>query len=232
MTQGQGEVQIKSQVLILNGSGGVGKDTFVDLVGEYINTFHYSSVSKIKEIATTMGWDGGKTEKDRKFISDLKLLSTEYNDMPFEEVTCAVNKFLRCYENDSLLFVDIREPEEIEKAVQQFGALTILISNENVEKIESNIGDKNVFEYEYDYYIPNNGTVNELRDQAEMFVALYRANKLRKIKSSEIREKSQRYCFVQDNEPNWYCSTIGWRQWSPAGNTTAQDTTNTGLIRI
>ena len=86
------------QVFIINGSGGVGKDTFVEFV-EMIPTFefigenenstvwfknfeikNYSSVSKVKEIAKIIGWNGEKTERDRKFLSDLKLLTTKYKD--------------------------------------------------------------------------------------------------------------------------------------------------------
>ena len=62
------------QVFVINGSGGVGKDTFVRLVSVELNNilkrFHtvdnFSSVDKIKEIAREIGWDGQKTEKDRK----------------------------------------------------------------------------------------------------------------------------------------------------------------------
>ena len=62
-------------IFIINGSGGVGKDTFVGLVSTQLNDmlkkFHtvinFSSVDKVKEIAKEIGWDGKKTEKNRKF---------------------------------------------------------------------------------------------------------------------------------------------------------------------
>ena len=69
---------MNKQVFIINGSGGVGKDTFVELVSKVFNlsVMNFSSVDKVKEIARIIGWTGGKTEKDRKFLSDLKLLCT------------------------------------------------------------------------------------------------------------------------------------------------------------
>ena len=85
------------QVFIINGSGGVGKDTFIEMIPTFefigknenstvwfknLEIRNYSSVSKVKEIAKIIGWNGEKTERDRKFLSDLKLLTTEYNDMP------------------------------------------------------------------------------------------------------------------------------------------------------
>ena len=69
------------QIFILNGSGGVGKDLFVNMVKTSVNKFspyrvwNYSSIDKVKAIATQIGWSGGKTEKDRKFLSDLKVLT-------------------------------------------------------------------------------------------------------------------------------------------------------------
>ena len=92
-------VKNPKQVFIINGSGGVGKDLFVNMVKTSVSKFspyrvwNYSSIDKVKAIATQIGWSGGKTEKDRKFLSDLKLLTTEYNDMAFEDLKRMVNIF-------------------------------------------------------------------------------------------------------------------------------------------
>ena len=156
------------KIFILNGSGGVGKDTFVDLVSHYIPTIHFSSVTKVKEIAKSIGWDGGKTEKDRKFLSDLKLLCTEYNNMPFNSMKEKVSEFIEGDAN--ALFIDIREPNEIEIAKQAFNAETILVKRDSVTHITSNMADANVYNYQYDYIIENNGDIADLNNTAKMFV--------------------------------------------------------------
>lgn len=156
------------KIFILNGSGGVGKDTFVDLVSHYIPTIHFSSVTKVKEIARAIGWDGGKTEKDRKFLSDLKLLCTEYNNMPFNSMNEKVSEFINS--NAEFLFLDIREPNEIEIAKQAFNAETILIKRNSVKHITSNMADCNVYNYQYDRIIENNGSIDDLDIAAKMFV--------------------------------------------------------------
>lgn len=156
------------KIFILNGSGGVGKDTFVDLVSHYIPTIHFSSVTKVKEIAKAIGWDGGKTEKDRKFLSDLKLLCTEYNNMPFNSMNEKVSEFINS--NAELLFLDIREPNEIEIAKQAFNAETILVKRNSVKHITSNMADGNVYNYQYDHIIENNGDIDDLDMAAKMFV--------------------------------------------------------------
>ena len=48
------------QIFIINGSGGVGKDTFVEILSDnYWNVCtvgNYSSVSKVKRVAQMIGW--------------------------------------------------------------------------------------------------------------------------------------------------------------------------------
>ena len=59
-------------IIVINGTGGSGKDTFVEYVSKYAKVYNFSSVDKVKEIAKLIGWTGTKTDKDRKFLSDLK----------------------------------------------------------------------------------------------------------------------------------------------------------------
>ena len=157
-------------IFIINGSGGVGKDTFVELVSTQLNDmlkkFHtvinFSSVDKVKEIAREIGWDGKKTEKDRKFLSDLKILTSEYCDMSFESMKSKVTEFMKD-EESKFLFLHIR-------VVREFGAKTILIIRDTVKHIVSNMADENVFNYYYDFVIDNNGTKEELNSKAKDFI--------------------------------------------------------------
>lgn len=165
------------QIFVINGSGGVGKDTFVELVSTELNDmlkrFHtvinFSSVDKVKEIAKEIGWDGKKSEKDRKFLSDLKILTSEYCDMPFESMKSKVAEFMKD-EESRFLFLHIREPEEITRAVKEFGAKTVLVIRNSVEHIVSNMADENVFNYNYDFIIDNSGIKEELNNKAKDFV--------------------------------------------------------------
>ena len=168
---------MNKHIFIINGSGGVGKDTFVELVSVELNDilkkFHtvinFSSVDKVKEIAREIGWSGKKSEKDRKFLSDLKILTSEYCDMPFESMKNKVNEFQKDKES-VFLFLHIREPKEITRAVKEFGAKTILIVRNSVKHITSNMADENVFNYNYDFVVENNGTINDLSKKAKKFV--------------------------------------------------------------
>lgn len=155
---------------ITSGVGRSGKDTFCEFVGKYIPTYKYSIIDLPKEAAKLLGWDGSKEEKDRKFLSDIMDLSTEYNDSPFRDVMSVVNDFKNNLIEDEVLFIDMRDPKDIARAVKTFGAETILIRNPNVEKIESNHADANVEDYEYDYIIENDDTLDRLDMMARFFV--------------------------------------------------------------
>ena len=156
------------KIYITNGMARCGKDTFAGFLGGIVPTHKYSSVTRIKEIAKGCGWDGGKTEKDRKFLSDLKELTTTYSDLAFNDIKATVEWFMSkspC----SVLLIDIREPREIHRAKKEFGAKTILIARDDIPFISTNMADAGVFDYEYDYIIENNGTLDEFREAVLKF---------------------------------------------------------------
>ena len=160
---------IKKKIIIINGYGGVGKDTFIDFCRIYANIINISSVDKVKESAKILGWTGGKTEDDRKFLSDLKLLSSDYNNYLYEYITSNIKSF-REDNSVSTMFIHVREPEEIDRLKKEFGGITLLIQNVNKEGISSNMADANVDNYEYDYVIHNDFDLNELKKKAISFI--------------------------------------------------------------
>lgn len=164
-------------IFIINGCGGVGKDTFVKLVSEELDktmkklhtVTNFSSVDKVKELAKKIGWKGEKSERDRKFLSDLKILVSDYSDMPFQSMKEKVKIFKMDMANQ-ILFLHIREPEEIKRAAHEFCAKTILVKRNSIKQIISNTADKNVFCYTYNFIIENNGTIEDLREKAKNFI--------------------------------------------------------------
>jgi dephospho-CoA kinase len=161
---------MKSRVYITNGMGGCGKDTFADFMKQMVPyVIKISSIDRIKTIAGMCGWNGGKTEKDRKFLSDLKVLTSEYSDLAFNYLKSWVNQTQRDDYMFRVLLIDIREPDEIERAKNEFGAKTILITNDRIEPILSNMADANVFEYTYDYTIDNSGSFEDFEANIRIF---------------------------------------------------------------
>jgi len=163
---------VNKKVIITNGSGTSGKDSFVKCINEVKPNFvyKYSSIDLVKRASKILGWDGEKTEKDRKFLSDMKILATKYNDSPFNDIKAIVKDFNEDKINTKILMIDIREPEEIARAVQEFNAISVLIKRKNAKKITSNMADANVENYKYDYIINNDGTLEDLKAKAITFI--------------------------------------------------------------
>jgi hypothetical protein len=113
------------------------------------------------------GWQGGKSDKDRKFLADLKTLLDSYNNFAFESV---VNDILKAEkEHYDYIFIDAREPIDIDRLKDiSLNCYTVLITRkETTDKVYGNDADDCVFDYNYDYVIPNNSTLDELKDSAK-----------------------------------------------------------------
>lgn len=161
------------KILIINGSGGVGKDTFVNALRAFAEVTHISIVEPTKNLAKQIGWNGGKSERDRKFLSDLKMLIDDYNDYNYGYISNIVRNYLDTPSDSiSLLCIDMRERLQIERAKEEFGAETVLVKRDSVQHITSNVADAGVFDMEYNYIIENDGTIEDLTRVAKSFVGL------------------------------------------------------------
>lgn len=136
-----------------------------------------STVDFVKEVAKFCGWDGQKRPQDRKFLSDLKDILTQWNDIPYKDITSSYErdkeiwKQLGYNEEDCLYFIMCREPKEIQKFVDRMGAKTLIVRRSEVEDAhQSNHADAEVFNFEYDIHIENHGTVEDLKERARDFV--------------------------------------------------------------
>jgi len=165
---------MKKQIVVINGTGHSGKDSFVNYVSEIAKTKNFDSVGKVKEIAKICGWDGEKTEEARLFLSELKRITTAYNDMSYKEILKGIEDFKSG--DEEIMFIHIREPHEIQRIVDNFGAATLIVKRLGQENITSNSSDANVDQFDYDYYITNNH-IDDMKDQAIDFVEQLRNRK-------------------------------------------------------
>ena len=162
------------KIIVINGAGGVGKDTLIGFAEERYQVMNESSIDPIKDAAKALGWDTCmKRDKDRKFLSDLKLLATEYNDCSMKHIHKKCLRFLDS--SYQILFVHIRETKEIQRFVEHAQAwfsikpITLLVRRDAVMHEYGNMADDGVEGYKYDYYFDNNGT---LKDAEKAFAAL------------------------------------------------------------
>ena len=163
---------MKQIVIVINGKGGVGKDTIVKAVSKHFAVQNESVIDPIKKAADVIGWgwDGNdKTSlKSRKFLADLMDLSSEYNDFPFEYI-------MECYKRFAcgtyqVMFIHAREPRMIERIKQAIpDCKTLLIRRGAVEKEYGNHADDEVENYDYDFVYANEKPLDEVEDDFMKF---------------------------------------------------------------
>lgn len=164
------------KVFIMNGRGSSGKTTIENMIVE-IAAAHgkkieiLSTIDYVKEVAKGFGWDGSKEPKDRKMLSDLKDILTEWNDLPYK-IVCDKIENLMC-SGVTAVFVDCREPAEIKRFVEEYNALTVLVKRSSISMIYGNHADDNVEDYEYDCVIDNSRGLMELLDEANIFYEVF-----------------------------------------------------------
>lgn len=182
------EKVMKLVTIVINGEPEAGKDTFVDYCIQRMEIFHQkgvkcSSVDRVKEAAILLGWDEVKDDKGRSFLSLLKDYSTAFYEGPMKYMNNIVHS-----SDAEVLFVFIREPEEIAKFVKCYpDSLTVEIRS-NRSKKHTNTGDSRTHAYPYSHRVYNNGSKDMLQASAWDFV-----NHLRGAYIPNNKEEKEKY---------------------------------------
>lgn len=164
-------------IIILNGTGGSGKNTFADMFSASYHVAHISMVDIVKIMVGKMGLVSHvKDETYRKFLSDIKLALEAYLDLPFKSVTQAVDVLLRDDSTD-IIFIDMREPYDIERISKLYDITTVLVYNPRVADITSNIADASVYDMAYDYVVENSGDLDLLWESANTLMSALKGEK-------------------------------------------------------
>ena len=132
------------------------KDTLCAFAAKKYAVRNVSSITPIKELAAQCGWAGEKTDRARKFLSDLKATLIAYNDYPTTWALAEYKAFLEGEEE--LMFLHIREGAEIDKFVHGTAgrAKTLLVRRASHHTgAYGNASDDLVEAYQYDYTFDN-----------------------------------------------------------------------------
>ena len=182
------------KLIILNGTGGAGKDTFYKYISEYLfqrynqTSIHYSYVEFTREMLKEYGIDPSeKTAKYRQLLATINHALTEYRNIPLRDCCSLIDDMLfKGIDDDpyeyvnpneiNCIFLDVREPSVIDSFKKLYpNTTTILVDNGRINN--STNEDKNVKNYLYDYVIFNVTSIDELKLKSEDIAEKLRSTK-------------------------------------------------------
>lgn len=165
-------------MVVINGLSNSGKNTFCEFCGDSIYTKSLSAVDVVRKASKLFGLGDTKNKvRDRNFMGELLVLVDKYNDHSFRYIEKQYNSFREhinyaLRDDEFIVFVHSRDPKKISRLKKEFGAITVLFLNPNINIDPNNIPDKDVMSYEYDYNIVNEGSLNDLKEKALNFTKL------------------------------------------------------------
>jgi len=169
-------MKAKTNIFIINGVAGSGKDRFVKTLinthgwqsEDFKRIYNMSLVDPIKEVINHLSYSQvDKTDKTRKLISDLLINLEEYNECItsnlVHRVLDNIDKDRNAYNNvDSIIFIHIRQAKYIDRVKKKLTTLipdvvirTILLERKSITHVPDNDGDKDVYNYTYDIILNN-----------------------------------------------------------------------------
>ena len=167
-----------NKVIVINGKGGIGKDTLIEALTyaapHFIHVTNVSSITPIVDICRRTGVvvNGEKDDAYRRLLSEMKYAvdnyycakhnvwrTTEYllESLNMWRELCKVGKATH-----HILFVHIREPEAIDDFLRYCSdAVTLLVTNDREKDSYGNDSDDKVKDYQYRYIFAVTGTKEE-----------------------------------------------------------------------
>ena len=190
---------MKSAICIINGKGGVGKDTLIQAIEKQENceVLNVSSIDPIKDMLVNVTRGCEKDLAQRKLLADIKQRVDEYyssnHSISYTQnylrnyVRLFINNYKSAgdgYNNDMtyVMFVHIREPENIAKFLEiaktelclerdeDTVLTTLLVQSDRAQENYGNKADDLVDEYDYDLiYTSKGGKETDAKNFREFF---------------------------------------------------------------
>ena len=160
------------RLVVVNGYPESGKDLFAELCDKYMKTYTICTSTPMKEAMSLLGWNGVKTEEVRNELCHMKHMSNKLfncTQIHLLKELSRIKMEMIDSNRHGLVFIQSREPQEIEYLAKTLGAETVLLTRLNYGK-GTNAADMYVEDYDYDTIITNNGSIEDLKIKAERFV--------------------------------------------------------------
>lgn len=159
-------------IFVLNGSPRSGKDTFCTLMEKYGVVKHFSYVDFTRNMLDMVHINyHNKTDKDRQLLETINNTLESYGDIPMKDICeSVINAVAKSDFRNLFIFVDIRKPENIKRFIEKFPDAKTVYIDDGRELSEATESDHSVKDYDYDYYVMNDGSLTDLQKAVEKFI--------------------------------------------------------------
>lgn len=177
-------------IILINGCGGSGKDTFEDMVKGFLygvvplKIHHISTIDPLRNIAkeiVKINDPKSVLDKDsyRDCLADLKATWDKNYDGSFIYLTKKLAQIRLERDLKHVVFVHVREKENIERIVrdihmESWSITTLCVYGRTDPSVFSNSSDRDVMSYHYDVYVNNSGNMDDLKNAAEAYADMLR----------------------------------------------------------
>lgn len=170
------------KIICISGKAQHGKDTSATIMKELLETdgkrvliAHYGDLVKYV-CRTFFGWDGNKDEKGRTILQYVgtDIVREQRPEFWVDFIVDILNLFKD--EWDYVLIPDCRFPNEIERMKKEFTfASSLRITRDNFisplsEEQQKHLSETSLDDYEFDFTIHNNGTLNDLKTMLRIYL--------------------------------------------------------------
>lgn len=200
-------------VILIGGVGGSGKSTFIQYCKNHMDgVFEESTIDCCKQVVNYMAHMESickkgsllqseiniKSDQYRTLLNRLKSAWCEIDDGPNELVIHRVRNLMSSDENPSVIFINVREPEQIDhlKAKLEDEASCVVLTlavTRNESDMFTNQADRTTLDYDYDMYVNNTSDLETLEEVAVQFcIAVRTTNReIQKLYMSMISRSTE-----------------------------------------
>lgn len=165
--------------IIVNGYPRAGKDTAVSMMRQYLDTWtplfskEVSSIDPVRNVLKGLDIDvTQKTPADRLLLATIGDAIEQHSQAKTAYCVEEATGFWALEGGDGVVFMHIREPamiKRISRKLRDRGAsvFTVFVEGNRAEKMHDNAADNGVEGFEYSHRIHNNGTREQLYQEAK-----------------------------------------------------------------
>jgi len=180
---------MNNTIFIVDGLQGSGKKSFISKVREkLLNVYIISYHNNLETIARKMGWRNKPDDLENYiFLRKIHHLWVSFNNELYNSVIKDIEELNSPHITIFILPKTGKDIDKLVEGLKEHNVKTVLIYNKKVAEVYKDINHIN--NYNYDIIINNNGSLSDLKKEADIFIGRYVKHFLRMKPSALIPKR-------------------------------------------